>query len=418
VALAEAAVALAGPLGGSSTAAAESALGWILIIAGEGARGYPLLLRHADSGDSTRRALNGEFVPARLGLFACWMEDYDTSRRELEAAVVLARDRSLISNLPLALSALGELEFRVGNWTTARALCEDALRLADDARQFLHFAHIELMLLDAVTGDACGVESYANSISTIAARSGSRSLAMHAHAGRGLLELGLDHPEEAIAHLACVREIAQRGGIDEPNYVQYMPDLIESQIRAGLESDACAALAEFEAQAERTGRRWALACAARCRGLMAAPEAVDPIFGEAHRLVCAQPSPFERARTELCWGERLRRDGRRIEARRHLHDAHQRFDALGAAPWAEKAARELRSSGGRARRGPRARSDELTAQQLQIAMLVAEGRTNKSIANSLFLSPKTIEFHLGHVYRKLDVTNRTQLTRSLLMSPA
>ncbi len=76
--------------------------------------------------------------------------------------------------------------------------------------------------------------------------------------------------------------------------------------------------------------------------------------------------------------------------------------------------RELRASGGRAQRGPRARSDELTPQQLQIATMVAEGATNKSVANSLFLSPKTIEFHLGHVYRKLEVSNRTQLARSLL----
>jgi DNA-binding CsgD family transcriptional regulator len=173
-----------------------------------------------------------------------------------------------------------------------------------------------------------------------------------------------------------------------------MPDLVESQIRAGLEVEARSALTELEAQAQLTGRGWALAAAARCRGLLAPPETADAIFSEAYRLVCAQPSPFERARTELCWGERLRRDGRRVDARRHLHEAHQRFEALGAVPWAEKAARELRSSGGRASRGPRARTSELTPQQAQIATMVAEGRTNKSIANSLFLSPRTIEFHL------------------------
>ena len=198
--------------------------------------------------------------------------------------------------------------------------------------------------------------------------------------------------------------------------MQWKSDLIESQIRAGLELEAHSTLAEFEAQAHRTGRGWALAAAARCRGLLAPPETADAIFAEAHRLVAALPSPFELARTELCWGERLRRDGHRVDARRHLHDALRRFEALGAVPWAEKAARELRCSGGRAQRGPRARSDELTAQQLQIATMVAEGRTNRNIANSLFLSPKTIEFHLGHVYRKLEVSNRTQLARSLLIS--
>jgi len=87
---------------------------------------------------------------------------------------------------------------------------------------------------------------------------------------------------------------------------------------------------------------------------------------------------------------------------------------LGAAPWAKKAARELRSSGGRAQRGPHARTRELTPQESQIASMVAEGKTNKTIATALFLSPKTIEFHLGHVFRKLGVSNRTQLARSLL----
>ena len=153
----------------------------------------------------------------------------------------------------------------------------------------------------------------------IAARSGSRSLALHAHGGLGLLKLGLDQPEVAITHLLRARDIAQEGGINEPNYVQWMGDLIESQIRAGLEGDARVTLAEFEAQAQRTGRQWALGAAARCRGLLAPPEDADAVFAQAHHMV----SPFERARTELCWGERLRRDGRRVDARAHLHEAHR-----------------------------------------------------------------------------------------------
>jgi DNA-binding CsgD family transcriptional regulator len=418
VATAEAAVALAGPRGGSSNAAANSTLGTVLIASGEGARGYPLLLRHAECGDPSARALDGWSGPSRVGLFACWMEDYETARRELERAVAVARDRGFISNLPLALSAFAVLELRVGNWFSARTHAEEALRLAGDADQFLHFGHTVLLLLSAVTGDADGALAYAGVVSTIAARSGSRALELHADAGLGLLELGLDHPEAAIEHLSRTRELAERSGMREFNYVQWMPDLIESQIRAGLVEEARSPLAEFEAFARRTGRHWALAAAARYCGLLAPPDTTEAIFGEAHRLVSAQPSPFERARTELCWGERMRRDGRRIEARRHLHDAHERFAALGASPWAEKAARELRSSGGRALRGAQARNGELTAQEAQIASMVAEGQTNKSIANSLFLSPKTIEFHLGHIYRKLGVSNRTQLARSLLVATA
>ena len=415
---AEAAVVLAGPLGGASEAVANSTLGTVLIAAGDGARGYPLLLRHAERGDPSARAPDGWSGPARRGLFACWMEDYDTARRELERAVALARERGLVSNLPLALSALGELEVRVGNWSSARTHAEEALRLAEDADQFLHFGHTVLLRLNALTGDADGTRVHADIVSAIAAHSGSLTLELHVDAGRGLLALGLDRPEAAVDHLTRTLELARRSGYREPNYVQWMPDLIESQIRAGLALDARSTLLAFESEAHRTGRRWALAAVARCRGVLAEPEAVDAVFGEAHRLVCLLPSPFERARTELCWGERLRRDGRRVDARRHLHEAHRRFEALGAVPWAEKAARELRSSGGRARRGSRARSDDLTAQQLQIATMVAEGRTNRNVANSLFLSPKTIEAHLGHVYRKLNVNNRTQLARVLLQPPA
>jgi DNA-binding CsgD family transcriptional regulator len=293
---------------------------------------------------------------------------------------------------------------------------EHALRLAEGADHLLNFGYPVLLVLAAASGDVDGVRTLGDTVSAIATREGSPLLEIHVHAGRGLLELGLDHPEAALAHLSCAREIAECAGINEPNYVQWMPNLIESQIRAGLASEARDTLAVFEAQAQRTGRHWAHATGARCRGLLAPPETADAVFAEAYRLVCALPSLFERARTELCWGERLRRDGHRVDARRHLHDAHQRFEALGAAPWAEKAARELRASGGRAQRGPRARSDELTAQQLQIATMVAEGRTNRSIANSLFLSPRTIEFHLHHVYLKLNVSNRTQLARSLLIS--
>jgi tetratricopeptide (TPR) repeat protein len=333
---AEAAVALGGPLGGASATVAKSTLGWFLIVAGEGARGYPLMLRHAERADPSRGAQDG--VPNSLGQFACWMEDYDTARRELERGVAIARDRGFVSDLPYALSALGELEFRVGNWIAARAHAAEALRLAEDADLFLHFGHIQLLLLDAVTGDADGARAYADIVSTVAARSGSRWLEMYAHAGRGLLELGLDRPQVAISHLSRTRELAGRTGIGEPNLVQWMPDLIESQIRAGLEPEARTTLAEFEAQAQRTERGWALASAARCRGLLSPPETADAIFSEAHRLVAALPSPFERARTELCWGERLRRDGRRVDARRHLHAALESFEALGAAPWAEKAA--------------------------------------------------------------------------------
>ena len=180
-----------------------------------------------------------------------------------------------------------------------------------------------LLLLDAVAGDADGALAYADLVPTTAGRSGSRSMAMSAHAGLGLLQLGLDHPEAAIVHLTRTREIAEHAGFAEPNYVQWMGDLVESQIRAGLEDEARSTLAEFEGQATRTGRPGPSApprAAAGCWRRRTTPTPYSP-----RPRTCT--SPFERARTELCWGERLRRDGRRIDARRHLHEAHRAFAA-------------------------------------------------------------------------------------------
>ena len=112
-------------------------------------------------------------------------------------------------------------------------------------------------------------------------------------------------------------------------------------------------------------------------------------------------------------GRTLRRAGRRTAARALLRDAESAFDACGAVPWAEQARRELSASGERARpRRPETR-DELTAQELQVAMIVAEGASNREAAARLFLSPKTIEKHLGNAYRKLGVRSRTQLAKHL-----
>ena len=122
---------------------------------------------------------------------------------------------------------------------------------------------------------------------------------------------------------------------------------------------------------------------------------------------------FATARTRLAYGERLRRSGRRIDAREQLKQALGVFDRLEAVPWSERARSELRATGERVRaRGP-ATSEELTPQELQVAMLVAEGKTNREVGAHLSLSPKTIEWHLGHVYRKLSIRSRGKLSRAL-----
>ena len=150
---------------------------------------------------------------------------------------------------------------------------------------------------------------------------------------------------------------------------------------------------------------------ARCRGLL--DEDIDRHFGEALGFHDQTPMPFERARTELAYGARLRRVGRRSEAREHLRRALAAFDGLGADPWARRAREEIAASGAGlpARGGPRA--DELSPRERQTALAAAEGLTNREVAARLFVSEKTVERHLGSVYRKLGLRSRTELARRI-----
>jgi DNA-binding CsgD family transcriptional regulator len=136
----------------------------------------------------------------------------------------------------------------------------------------------------------------------------------------------------------------------------------------------------------------------------------DACFAAALEQFAALPAPFEVARTHLSHGERLRRAGRRTDARQALRRAIEGFDQLGAKPWATRAQAELRATGATPRRRTgEIDRDELTAHELQVALAVAAGASNREAAAALFLSPKTIEFHLGRVYRKLGVRTRSEL---------
>jgi DNA-binding CsgD family transcriptional regulator len=348
---------------------ARFTLGWALILAGRGAAGYPLARGGVPSAPS---------LP--LGRAALWMEDYETARTDLDAR----RD------VRHALAAAAELAFRMGDWRAARAHAYEAKALGDPA---------PAALLAAVTGAAVALDGAAPDLAE--------------HARLGLAELGVGDAARALGHLEAARRVALKTGVREPNVVRWAPDLIETQVRLGCAGEAERTLVSFDRLAAFTGRRWALAAAQRCHGLLVAPGAVDETFARAERLTRDEPSAFERARLLLCWGERLRRDGRRVEARRRLGAALDAFEGLGARPWAERAAAELRAGGARASRGPKARGDALTAQELQVALVVCEGLTNKAVGARLFLSPRTVETHLAHAFRKLGVHTRTELAHVL-----
>jgi DNA-binding CsgD family transcriptional regulator len=165
--------------------------------------------------------------------------------------------------------------------------------------------------------------------------------------------------------------------------------------------------------AQAKAQPWSLARALRCRGLVAGDADHREQFERALRVHALTPDEFETARTRLAYGQRLRRARNRVLARDQLRAAVDTFERLDARPWAEQARTELAATGETVRRRDPSTIDELTPQELQIAMLLAGGRTTREAAATLFLSPKTIEYHLRHVYQKLDIHSREELALSL-----
>jgi DNA-binding CsgD family transcriptional regulator len=234
------------------------------------------------------------------------------------------------------------------------------------------------------------------------------------HAGRaslGLLALGLGRVHDAVDELAPLQRLWAESTHLEPSSAAFVPDLVEAHAQAGDLDEARRVLAHFRDAADKTQRQWALAAGARCEGILG-DDFTEP-FERSLALLDGSPLALDRARTQLAYGTRLRRAGSRREARRHLRAAREAFASVDAAPWADRAAAELRATGETV--GPRTpdRRGQLTPQELQIAALVGEGKTNKEIAAQLYLSPKTIEYHLANAYRKLEVHSRVELARVL-----
>jgi DNA-binding CsgD family transcriptional regulator len=266
-------------------------------------------------------------------------------------------------------------------------------------------AHVE-----AVLGHDGACRDHANAALAAAGRSGLGSIEVYASAALGLLELGRGRPNEAIAPLeTAARRVRADGASQAP--VQWAGDLIEAYAHSGRVSEAQRLVDELAAESARTGQRWAAACLARPRGMLAAEGEFERCFEEALAIHEQDPSRFEVARTELCLGQRRRRARRRADARKALRSALASFEALGAAPWAEQARGELRATGEAPTPASEGSLRDLTPQELQVALIVAKGATNNETAAALFLSPKTVEFHLHNTYRKLAVRSRAELVR-------
>jgi DNA-binding CsgD family transcriptional regulator len=209
------------------------------------------------------------------------------------------------------------------------------------------------------------------------------------------------------AALAAAERVWSSGELVHSTLV--LPELIEAAVRAGAPERAAAALAELGPRARAGGTSWALGLEARSRALTSTGPAAEAGYREAieHLGHCRMAAHL--ARAHLVYGEWLRREGRRRDAREQLRIAHDRLRTIGADGFAARAARELRAIGDKPRKRSEGPATGLTEHELHIARLVATGATSKEIGAQLFLSPRTIEAHLRNIYRKLGITSRREL---------
>jgi len=244
-----------------------------------------------------------------------------------------------------------------------------------------------------------------------AERHGQRWARLIALRACGLLALGQGDLAAAASLFEQVVAVPLARGLRGPTVVS-LPDLVEALVRLGRHQEAAIRAAEFECRVTDVPDLRVPALVARCRALIGAGPDAGAAYQQALDSHQGDPDSFVIVRTRLLYGEWLRRQGERRSARTELDAALEVFEKYGAAPWAERARAELRATGAVLRSQPQA-GLELTAAELRVALLAADGLTDREICGQLYLSPKTVEFHLGRVYRKLGVRGRTELARRL-----
>jgi DNA-binding CsgD family transcriptional regulator len=345
-------------------------------------------------------------------LHACWAAgfagDVVQAARLAGRGEQLARARGAMGPLTAILMSRATWEVRAARFSAAETAATEALALARETSQ-VGLAAIALALLarvDAVRGREAECRQRASEALAIAQARSEAQPESAAEVALADLDLAMGRPADALERLKSVftqGHAAYRYAV--------IDDLIECAVRAGRADDALEPLGEWQQFARRSGVPIGDVVLARASALLAGPEDADARFGAALEAHARVPWPFVHARTELAYGEFLRRVRRKADARTQLRSALERFEALGAAPWAERAAGELRATGETARKRDASTIDQLTPQELQIARLAAEGARNRDIAGRLFLSPKTVEYHLRKIFQKLEIGSRVELIK-------
>jgi len=323
-----------------------------------------------------------------------------------------ARDAGAVNMIEHALTRGVVFRIATGDWNQAASDAQEALLLDRNLHldQIVSFPLAEVALIAALRGDPAGPAYLAELEQTLTA-----------HPVRGVISglvTGLRHwatalqpdtpPQTALHHLEQIELPLLRG--------MAAIDRIETALRAERRDLAETWVSEMQTFAEGVDAAWAWAVTHHGRAVLGGPDAQDH-FAQALDWHTKSPRVPDQARTQLALGEHLRRSRRRVDARVPLREALDTFESLGAPFWADRAREELRASGETARRGDSAVTGELTPQEAQVAAQVRQGLSNKEVAARLFVSPRTVDFHLRNIYNKLGITSRTELV-SMAVDPA
>ncbi len=338
--------------------------------------------------------------------------ELDEARSAYNTMLGRATERGDVQTEAWCLFGLAAVEIASGQWQRAAVHAAELQDLAEQTA-FLYLPALRTVAhLAVLHGDVAEARSLVGAVVAKCEPSGELHNLRAALQLEGLLELSVGDPGAATAPLGRARLIAEQMAVGEPSMLMFLLDEVEALAGTGDPVAAAEVLREFEDSCQASDSAWIAPLVWRARGLVQAAEGdVETARMSLEAAVALEeqlPLPLERARTRLALGRVLRRLQQRSAAHAMLTEALTRFEELGAPLWAERAREELARIGGRA-----PSSDDLTPTEHRIAGLVAEGMTNREVAATLFVTPKTVESALTRVYRKLGVRSRTELARHL-----
>jgi DNA-binding CsgD family transcriptional regulator len=394
---------------------AAMAAGMARVLGGDAAAGAEALHQATELAETSPGLREDLRLLPWLAVGPLFLRETGTERSLLEPVLRIARARTAVGALPFVLNLIARDQATTDRWAMAEASYQEAISLARESgqRAELTFGLAGLAWLQARRGREVECRRCAAEALQLSAELGMGLHQIWATAALGELELGLGQAHQAAGHFERLRELLASLGISD---VDLSPgaDLVEAYLRLGRRDAAQQAAGLFVAAAEAKAQPWSLARARRCQGLLASSDSgFAGDFEEALAQHALTPDTFEAARTRLAYGERLRRTRNRVLAREQLRAAADAFERLDARPWADHAYAELAATGETRRPREPSTIEELTPQELQIAVLLTGGRTTREAAAALFLSPKTVEYHLRHVYQKLGLHSREELARVL-----